>query len=287
MHSVFDWSQVGVLEYMNLRLEKQPVLYRQFYHSLQHRIGVNRYGDDEQTGEAYVRQTLLPLLFSTKKVPPVFFDVGANQGNYVVALQAIFPKANIYAFEPNAHAFALLQKKVNGAIKPVNIALGNAAGPALLSVYAQDKDTEHGTLHDGVLAEIFKAQHIEQLSIEVDTLDGFCHAHHISNIDFLKIDTEGHELNVLQGATEMLKRDAISVIQFEFNEMNIYARVFLRDFYQCLPNHHFYRIKNGELIVLGPYNIANELFKYQNILAVHQSLINVLPTDTLKTYPLP
>ena len=58
----------------------------------------------------------------------------------------------------------------------------------------------------------------------------------IDDIDFIKIDVEGHELAVLQGAVNMINQNRIKVIQFEFNVANILSRVFLKDFYDLLEN---------------------------------------------------
>jgi hypothetical protein len=70
----------------------------------------------------------------------------------------------------------------------------------------------------------------------------------------------------------MLKENKIKIIQFEFNEPNVANRVFLKDFYQLLPNFSFYRIKIGGLIPLGEYNSKNEIFRYQNILAINKNI---------------
>ena len=50
--------------------------------------------------------------------------------------------------------------------------------------------------------------------------------------------------------------------------MNVWSRVFLKDFYDNLKEYKLFRIKKGELIPLKEYNTINEIFKYQNILAI-------------------
>lgn len=52
-------------------------------------------------------------------------------------------------------------------------------------------------------------------TIVIDTIDSFCRAKHISTIDILKIDTEGHELPVLAGAKQMLSSSKISIVKAE------------------------------------------------------------------------
>src|SRR6185436_3522307 len=93
-------------------------------------------------------------------------------------------------------------------------------------------------------------------------------------VDFLKIDTEGNELKVLKGAQSLLQKNAIRAIQFEFNEMNVVSRVFLRDFYDILAGYTFYRLLPDGLLPLGRYSARNEIFAFQNIFAVNDAVID-------------
>jgi hypothetical protein len=52
-------------------------------------------------------------------------------------------------------------------------------------------------------------------SIPATTIDAFCAEHRIERIDYLKIDTEGHDLEVLKGSHEMLSSDRISIVEVE------------------------------------------------------------------------
>ena len=65
------------------------------------------------------------------------------------------------------------------------------------------------------------------------------------------------------------QQNKIKCIQFEFNEMNVCARVFLKDYYELLPQYQFYRLVEKGLKSLGNYSPKNEIFRYQNILAVN------------------
>ncbi len=78
------------------------------------------------------------------------------------------------------------------------------------------------------------------------------------------------ELEVLKGAAELLKRGAIKIIQFEFNSMNVYSRAFLHDFYCLLPGFEFFRLSADKLIPLNEYHSQNEIFLYQNIIAIQR-----------------
>ncbi len=99
-------------------------------------------------------------------------------------------------------------------------------------------------------------------------MDEYCKANNVSQIDLLKIDTEGFELEALQGATELLRNKAIKIIQFEFKEVNIVKRRCLKDFYELLDGFTFYRLDENRLIPLNEWQPIHEIFMSQNIVAI-------------------
>ena len=115
-----------------------------------------------------------------------------------------------------------------------NLGLGSQVGRQKLFTYANDLTSQHATVYETVLTEMYKSVHTVQTEFEVTTIDHFCSKKGIEFIDFLKIDAEGSELTVLQGAAQMINDGRIGFIQFEFNEMNVMSRCFLRDFYDLL-----------------------------------------------------
>ncbi len=126
-------------------------------------------------------------------------------------------------------------------------------------------------MHAGVIEGIYRKES-GQCMVDVIDLDTFVAENDISQIDLLKIDTEGHELEVLKGASNLLRENRVRAIQFEFNEMNVVSGVFFRDFYQLLPNYKFYRMLRDGLSPLGSYSpLWCELFAFQNIVALPDS----------------
>ncbi|MFT3980979.1 MAG: FkbM family methyltransferase [Ferruginibacter sp.] len=235
--------------------------------------GIFSYGEYSEQSEKYVAEQFLPRHLKERQVvQPVFFDVGANVGNYSLMLQQYFPAAVIYSFEPNPSSFKRLQSRFAGNANIHLLQKGLGAEQADLTMYSYGLDdaSEHASMNKDVMKELHEAGEAVSFTVPVDTLDAYCRSNAVDTIDFLKIDVEGFELEVLKGAKEMISRKKIGLIQFEFNEMNVYTRVFLKDFYELLPGYSFYRLLDKSLLPLGAYNPRNEIFRYQNIMAVLQ-----------------
>jgi hypothetical protein len=133
--------------------------------------------------------------------------------------------------------------------------------------------SEHASLFPGVLKDLHRAKTIKETNVPLITLDAYCCAASIPGIDFLKIDTEGNDLKVLKGSQAMIQKNAIRVVQFEFNQTNVFSHVFLKDFYDILRGYSFYRLLPHALLPLGSYSFHNEIFAFQNILALNDAFI--------------
>lgn len=133
--------------------------------------------------------------------PVTIFDVGANIGQSAAKFRRRFPKASIHCFEPSAGSARRIRARRLGNVKVHEIALGSSAGT--------------GALVRGHDPAIFHIADEGDETIAIDTIDAFCETHRIDRIDFLKIDTEGHDLEVLRGAAAMLGAWRIMAVQVE------------------------------------------------------------------------
>jgi FkbM family methyltransferase len=133
-------------------------------------------------------------------------DVGANVGQTAQRLVWVFPKSTIYSFEPVPATFVKLQRNVAHLtqVECVNMALGEEPGEATMTT---DRDGRN-TLISGVSSSC-------SVSAQVATLDSFCADIGIRRVDVLKIDTEGFETFVLNGARTMLSEGHIDFVVAE------------------------------------------------------------------------
>lgn len=199
----------------------------------------------------------------------VIFDVGANVGDYSRKLRITNSKIDIYSFEPHPITFDKLRdntKKLN--INIFNLGIGSTEGTLKLYDYAENDGSSHASLYKKVIEGIHRGKSVEH-EVKIITLEDFSTEHKIDRVHLLKIDTEGHEMEVLKGFESFIRNNKVDLIQFEFNEMNIESRVLFKDFWDFLPNYDFYRMLPDGLISIKNYcPIFCEIFGYQNIVAI-------------------
>jgi FkbM family methyltransferase len=216
------------------------------------------------SGEEYVMKYLKESLPSDKSL--TFFDVGANIGTYAKLLLKYFnSNANILVFEPSKSTFVLLKDN----LKNEKVALFNIGFGSVNDTIKLFKNEENSTLASAFQREVEKTKFVDFEDVIIETLDTFCERTKIDFIDFIKIDTEGFEKDILTGASNMLKNRKIRIIQFEFGGTQIEPRNFFRDYWDILsPNYTIFRIMNDGLLELKDYNERLEVFIYSNFLAV-------------------
>lgn len=170
--------------------------------------------------------------------PLVIFDVGANHGDYSqLALETL--KGNvlsIHAFEPSSAAFTALAQRYVGNANVIlnNFALGSA--PSERTLYFDKPGSELSSLYSRSIGHHGIQMNGQEL-VRVETLNDYCSSRLVNAIDLLKIDVEGHELEVLRGAQQLFEGKKIKRVAFEFGGCNIDSRIFLRDFYEFFAAH--------------------------------------------------
>lgn len=229
-------------------------------------MGIGLDGQVERSGEeqslSYVREAL-----RNRTSSGIVFDVGANKGQFATLAAAIFEDATLYSFEPTAASFKSLvatAARIGERCRTFNFGLSDregavaifkdAEGSGLNSVYRRRLD------HYGIVMD-------KTETIALKTVDGFCAEQGIAAIDLLKLDVEGHELAVLQGAKTMIANGRIRFIQFEFGGTNIDSRTYFQDFWYFLENYTLSRITPRGLTPITEYNEGCEIFWGQNFLA--------------------
>ncbi len=134
-------------------------------------------------------------------------DVGANEGVFtLMAAKLAGPDGTVHSFEPSARDRERLLANVSlNNLTNVTVhaeALGRAAGKAVLEVSAAERPG-HNTIGGFAYSDTTPAYSLE---VDVTTLDAVADAARLTRLDLLKVDVEGSETAVLQGAQASLRR---------------------------------------------------------------------------------
>ena len=124
-----------------------------------------------------------------------YIDIGASTGTTSSPFIDLFEK--IYCFEPNPNSFKELSKF--SELICHNYALGNTNEKKLLVMNTITHNPEHGSLSN-IRTEGWDKT--ETYEVEIKRLDDF----KFDFVDFIKIDTEQYELEVVQGALKIIKK---------------------------------------------------------------------------------
>ena len=233
-------------------------------------VGMNYGGGQEVETSGEIDALAFAANLIRRSEPLVLFDVGANQGSYLrAALSTLGNRVRAYSFEPQSASFLALEKEFGRDPRVITrmVALGNTATTATLFFGAEGETT--ASLHGLDTPREAKSETVQMM-----TLDQFCADESVQCIDILKIDTEGHELDVLLGARSLLSSGRISSIQFEFGEIFTRTGYHFFDLFQLLsPGYRIYRILRHGLSELPSYSANLELYKTANFMCISKRLL--------------
>lgn len=140
---------------------------------------------------------------------PVIIDVGANIGHMSLTYAKLFPDALVYAFEPTDYAVAKLQANLGlnqtlaSRIEAVKAFLSDQSEQSpSITAYASWKIAGHASNESTHPIHLGTAK--DSKDTPAMTLDDFVRQRHLPSVDFIKIDTDGHEIKVLSGARETI-----------------------------------------------------------------------------------
>jgi FkbM family methyltransferase len=202
------------------------------------------------------------LRFNKNHPINTIFDVGANIGATSIEYAEVFKDADIYSFEPVKSTYNILKSSTHSEkrINTYNCALGKEETRVTIHLRSNNELNSINPQRN-----VAWESDIGKEEIDVNTVDNFCSTNNINEIDILKIDTEGFELNVLSGASNMLSRNKIKYI---------YAETTIRDNDTTHTNffdlHNFLRQKKYSF--LGFYNSERRIIDNQLQLLVTNAL---------------
>jgi FkbM family methyltransferase len=144
-------------------------------------------------------------------------DIGANIGAICLPLAARHTRARVIAVEPTDHAFKRLQRNIelNPELQPrihtVQAFVGDGSNnsASMVAYPSWRLDNTDGIRHEVHLGEA------HEVTCPTISIDGLAQQQALDHLDFIKIDTDGHEMDILKGAKQTLQRWRPTVV-FEF-----------------------------------------------------------------------
>lgn len=179
------------------------------------RVFTDEYVSDQIYYYGCFERELVTLLAEALQPGMVFLDMGAHLGLYtVIASSRVGPEGHVYAFEPSAETFALLQENValNGHtnVECVRAAVSDRGGAAVLYLFGDIR----------AASSLGRADYTDRTEeISCVTIDEFLTARGDLWADAMKVDIEGAERLALRGACRLLSSPgAPGLIQIELDE---------------------------------------------------------------------
>lgn len=200
----------------------------------------------------------------------IILDVGANNGEYsALAALRLGKSSVVHCFEPSIHHeqnLRSLQDQHQGNI--VYHRFGLSSNEGSMQLYKDTEGSGLASFYDRKIAH-HRITFDQSEKVFATTLDHWFQVSGINRITFLKVDVEGHELEVFKGGAHVLSSGLVDALQFEFGGCNIDSKTYLRDFFSLLSTAYGFKIfrlaPGRRLVDMNRYSESLECFTWQNI----------------------
>ena len=250
------------------------ILGRRNYYRLARFLWIDARRDGANTmdsnGEFAIQSAIAKLAARTEA--SVFFDIGANIGEYSAKLLAkaasegVGDSLRMFSFEPNPTCVAAINKRLealpNGQCgRTVAKIVTDQPGRAKFFVTGETSGSSSLRVDAGT-------QQVTEIEVDCITFDEFCDANGIESVLFAKVDTEGNDMRVLEGATRCLEEGRIRYLQFEYNHRWILFRNYLKDVFELVEPYGYKvaKVTSEGLEVYPEWHFELEVFWEGNYL---------------------
>ncbi len=193
----------------------------------------------------------------------VFLDIGAHEGESIKLFSKNFKINKIYSFEPSPISYKILEKNIKNFKKNnfsteiiiENIALGNSNEDIVMKHIIESSSS---TIRDlNMNSKYFKKKFFflknsanqslfKEIKVKQIPLSRYVDENKIENVDFIKIDTEGYELEVLKGAKEILYKAKYILFEHHYDDM-ILKNYFFSDIHNFLKENNFKKLYKSKM----------------------------------------
>ncbi|MEN1682001.1 MAG: FkbM family methyltransferase [Planctomycetota bacterium] len=179
----------------------------------------------------------------------VVFDVGANRGDTLSAYRGLFPEAEIHAFEPTPVLARHLEDRFakDHSVHVVAAAVGDASGT--MPLHTTNNELLNSLLSLREEQSYYGSHSTETIDVPITPLDDYCGQQGITSIDLLKVDVQGAEKMVFDGASGLLARKAIASVFCELQFSTLYSG-------QTPPDEVLGTLRRADFDLYGIYDTA-------------------------------
>ena len=255
------------------------------FKTLLHLSDTNNDGQFSSTGETKIINNFI----SNKSI---VFDVGSHIGNWSKTVLENHEEIQLHLFEPVPDNYKTLNNNLADWLKTGNIHLNQIAianHEKTLTFHHYKDNSAWSTFYRRF--EVEKQYNLKppiELPVITTTIDAYCQQLQINRINFLKIDTEGGELDVLYGAKELLRKGKIDYIQFEYGGTFQDSHITLKQVFEYLQKNKYFllKIEPQKLSYIPEFLPEYENFEYSNYLAVNERFKSAILGQKPQMLPL-
>ena len=224
-------------------------------------IGYASVGDEVRTLKDFIQALNL------KEV--IILDIGANFGQYGAQAISEIPNVVLHSFEPSISAFRELKLVASPYENWHVYNFGFGSQEESLELFSNEIGSASASLLN-TENTFGRENHLTSEIVQIKKLDDFLQRNIQLEANILKLDVEGYELKCLEGAECSISN--FKIVQFEFGEISMEARIYFRDFWNYFSRYGFtiYRVTKKRPIKIAEYNENLETFRVTNYLAVKE-----------------
>ena len=201
-------------------------------------------------------------------------DVGANVGETILEFNKNFEINKIYSIEPNLKTFQEIKKKNFKNVEVFNFAASDVEGEDKLKIgYLSSMSTINEINYDSLYTKIKTfiiwiisrkfSIYNNEITIKKRRLDNFIRTHGVKKVDLIKIDTEGHEFNVIKGLGDKIHN--VKIILFEHHEdSSIIKNYTFKEIEKHLKSRNFFQLSKTKMKLRKTYEFIYVNKNYYN-----------------------
>lgn len=228
--------------------------------------GYNNHRNFIESGEKFFLKKYL-----SNKPNSLCIDVGASEGNYTHLLLKE-TKSKVISFEPLPFSYKKMVKNLSyfsDRCKFVNKGVG--AKCETRKIYFNEENSDHASFAPEI-KNVDYVKNNKSLDVVITSLDDFCKLNNIFEIDLIKIDTEGFEKEVFDGAKETFSRLKPKFIQVEYNWHHLFRNTSLYFFSEKLPNYNVYQLIYNNMRKIDPKHPYANLYMFSNFVFIRKDI---------------